>query len=399
MSESITTRWSSQLCLIASCVFILIAPGVARSAEIIVGYLGLEREQEAPLSPLDEEARDEGLKGVELAVEDNSTTDRFFDRDWGLRKKLLIPGRSAQEAVRLLKREGVSYIVSDLDKDELLEAASAEPQLLFFNIRSPDDALRGSDCRDNILHTIPSHAMLADALAQFSAARDWRRWFLIRGKTSADSAYANALTRAASRFGIEIVEEKLWTLVLGKGRADSGHVTLEAEIPVFTRAPDYDLLVVADEADEFGDYLIGRSAAPRLVAGTQGLQSTAWSAVQDQWGARQLQNRFLLEAHRRMTAVDYAGWVAVRALGEAITRNPTLDPKSIKNFLKGPDFVLAGYKGVGLSFRPWDGQLRQPILIAGPRLLVSVSPQPGFLHPQTSLDTLGYDKEESECAR
>jgi hypothetical protein len=41
--------------------------------------------------------------------------------------------------------------------------------------------------------------------------------------------------------------------------------------------------------------------------------------------------------------------------------------------------------------------MRQPILIAGPRMLVSVSPQPGFLHRGSELDTLGVDREESRC--
>ena len=62
-----------------------------------------------------------------------------------------------------------------------------------------------------------------------------------------------------------------------------------------------------------------------------------------------------------------------------------------------PEFTLPAYKGVSLSFRTWDQQLRQPILIVQPRAMVSVSPEKGFLHQRTPLDTLGFDQPESTC--
>jgi ABC transporter substrate binding protein (PQQ-dependent alcohol dehydrogenase system) len=159
------------------------------------------------------------------------------------------------------------------------------------------------------------------------------------------------------------------------------------------------VLVVADEANAFGDYLEGRTARPRPVAGTQHLVATGWSPVNEQWGAAQLASRFAKVAGRRMTAVDYAAWAAARSIGEAATRLRTTDSDRIAAYLRGPEFLLSGFKGRGQSFREWDGQMRQPILIAGPRLLISASPQPGFLHRSSELDTLGLDREESPCKR
>ena len=239
--------------------------------------------------------------------------------------------------------------------------------------------------------------MLADALAQYLVWKRWRRWFLVVGQHANYKLYAEALRRAAKRFGAEVVVEKNWTFRAGNARADTGHVTLQSEIPAFTQGADHDVLVVADEANEFGDYLFGRTARPRPVAGTQGLVATGWSPVNEQWGAAQLQNRFEKRAGRRMSALDYAAWAAVRAIGEAAVRTKSVDPKTIAVYLRGPDFALSGFKGQGQSFRPWNGQMRQPILIAGPRLLVSASPQPGFLHQSSELDTLGADREESRC--
>ena len=63
----------------------------------------------------------------------------------------------------------------------------------------------------------------------------------------------------------------------------------------------------------------------------------------------------------------------------------------------GEKFGLGAYKGVKVSFRSWNGQLRQPILLAAPRSMVSVSPQEGYIHPVSELDTMGKDQPESTC--
>jgi ABC transporter substrate binding protein (PQQ-dependent alcohol dehydrogenase system) len=157
------------------------------------------------------------------------------------------------------------------------------------------------------------------------------------------------------------------------------------------------VVVVADEAGLFGAELIGRTDLPRPVAGTQGLVSTGWSPVNVQWGALQLQDRFYKKFHRHMTAKDYAAWIAVRAVGEAAARARSSDAAQIAKYMRSPDFLVSGFKGEGQSFRSWNGQMRQPILIAGARTLVSVSPQEGFLHRRSVLDTLGVDEGESRC--
>ena len=160
---------------------------------------------------------------------------------------------------------------------------------------------------------------------------------------------------------------------------------------------DYDVLVVADEKGEFGEYLSYRTWDPRPIVGTQGLKPTSWHRTHEQWGATQMQNRFRRESGRWMTEVDYHAWTAVRALGETITRTQTNDVEEVQKYLLGEKFGLGAYKGVKVSFRPWNGQLRQPVLLAAPRSMVSVSPQEGYIHPVSELDTLGKDQPESSC--
>ena len=100
---------------------------------------------------------------------------------------------------------------------------------------------------------------------------------------------------------------------------------------------------------------------------------------------------------RDMTERDYTAWLAARAIGEAATRSGKTDVKVLRDYLLSDAFTVAGDKGQGMNFRKWDHQLRQPILIAGPRDVVSISPQKGFLHPKYLTDTLGYDQPESKC--
>ncbi len=204
---------------------------------------------------------------------------------------------------------------------------------------------------------------------------------------------AAAIRRAATRFGARIVLEKTWQHSFDDRR------TPESEVPVFSKGSDYDVLVVADVAGQFGGMLSYRTWRPRPVVGTQGLKPANWHFSHEAWGALQLQNRFREQAGYAMTEQDYAAWLAVRAVGEAATRSRSVEFEPVRAYLQGTELALAGFKGVPLSFRAWDGQLRQPVLLATERALVAVAPVEGFLHPGNELDTLGYDAPESPCRK
>ena len=98
-----------------------------------------------------------------------------------------------------------------------------------------------------------------------------------------------------------------------------------------------------------------------------------------------------------MTPRDYAAWAAIRAVGEAVTRTSSADAATVRDFLLSDAFELAGFKGRPLSFRSWNGQLRQPIPLVTRSAMVAQAPLPGFLHQRTELDTLGIDEAETLC--
>ena len=371
----------------------------AAGQSILIGYLTRQEDPRTPASFLEPVATDEGLQGARLALTDNNSTGMFLNQSFRLVEQVLPQDGDIAAGLKALADEGVRFVVADLPGEALLTVADRPEarSMLLFNARAPDDALRNEQCRANILHTAASRRMLADALAQYLAWKKWTGWSLLIGRDPGDALYADAVRRAAKRFGGRIVAEKSWTFDTGNRRTDTGVTTIQSDIPLATQGPDYDVLVVADEAGNFGDYLDGRTWHPRPVAGTQGLTATAWSRVNEQWGGTQLQSRFEKLADRWMLPRDYAVWLAVRSVGEAATRTSATGFDDLVAYLRSPEFELAGFKGEALSFRKWDGQMRQPILIAGPRMLVSVSPQEGFLHPVTPLDTLGDDAPESKC--
>src|SRR4029077_14965496 len=299
-----------------------------------------------------------------------------------------------------LAERGVSLVLADLRTGELLKAADAGSprKVLFFNVGASDDRLREEDCRANVVHIAPTRSMLADALAQYLVWKQWRRWLLVVGSHAEDKLYGDALRRSAKRFGARIVQDKVFEDTGGARRTDSGVVQIQRQLPVFTQgAAAYDVLVAADESEVFASYLPYRTRDPRPVAGSAGLIPKSWDAAHDQWGANQLQNRFMQLFSRRMTALDMQAWSAVRMIGEAAARVGSGDPQTIVAHMKGPDFALAAFKGQKLTLRDWNLQLRQPILLADGRTIVSVSPQEGFLHQFSELDTLGIDRPETKC--
>ena len=380
-----------------------ISPFLARdedqAASLTIGFLTQAASRQAPQPFLDPPPADEGLAGARLAIDDDNTTGRFAGQQFALVEEVVAEDGDVAAAMRKLIERQIRFVVTDLPESPLLAAAGLPEakETTIFNAGAADDDLRGEKCRANLLHTVPSRAMLADALIEYFLVKQWRNIFLAVGPGEGDRAYAAAVRRAVGKFHARLVADKPWIYQPGARRSDTGHYAIAAEVARFTQGVSYDVLVVADEEDAFGDSLSYATYDPRPVAGTQGLVAAAWARPHQEWGATQLQDRFLRLAKRWMTDRDYAAWLAVRAVGEAATRAQSLDPAAIAAYLRGDKFQLGGYKGQALSFRPWDGQMRQAILLYQPRALVSVSPQPGFLHQFSELDTLGIDRPETKC--
>lgn len=380
-------------CLILVAVAIAAAAPARAELTVPITYLRQEVKRPPVLSNLDPVPEDLGLAGAEVALADTATTGKFLGHAYTLSVVSVPPGGDlAAAAVEALKISPL--ILVEADPAALLSVADLPTAkgALLFNIASGAEALRSTDCRANLLHTMPEDSARSDALMQVLTRKQWQTAVMVTGPHPADRAFAGALRRSAAKFGVTIAAEKEWTF-----DTDLRDSTMD-EVPRFLQdLPEHDVVLVADETDDFGRYIEHNTWLPRPVAGSDGLVPTAWSHVIESWGAVQLQNRFEDHAGRNMRGQDYAAWLAVRAIGAAVTRTNSADPAVLRRFLLDPALQLDGFKGQGLSFRPWNGQIRMPIAVVNARALVTLAPVEGFLHATNEMDTLGLDAPESAC--
>ena len=272
----------------------MLLPGEAAEADPVDVRLAYISRQPPPppLYELDPVPEDEGLAGGQLAVRDNNTTGTFTGHRYHLDEAWLAEGEDPVAKAKELVAQKTSILALNLPAAELIAVADAlkGEDVVLFNIGAPDDRLRGADCRENVLHVAPSHAMLTDALAQFLAFKRWRKIMLVVGPQADDRLYAEAMKRSVKKFGLSLSAEKAWEFgPLARAKGDS---PTSADALVFTRGVDYDIAVLADQADDWGDYLAYRTWDPRLVAGTQGLIATSWHPTLEVWarpGAEPLQ--------------------------------------------------------------------------------------------------------------
>ncbi|MGL4311425.1 MAG: ABC transporter substrate-binding protein [Paracoccaceae bacterium] len=371
---------------------ILPAQDVAK-VEVPIVYLRQDVDRPPVLSNLDPVPDDLGIAGAEVALEDAKTTGTFMGHDYSLDVLFVPPGGDLSVAADEALKKARLILVEGSGADILTMAdRAAAKDALIFNVSSGEEALRSSDCRANLLHTAAEDAARSDALMQFLVRRQWPRAVMITGPQPADADWAAKLRKSAEKFGVQILAEKAWTF-----DTDLRESTMD-EIPRFTQDfPDHDVLIVADATDDFGRYVEHNAWLPRPVVGSDGLVATAWAPVIEAWGAVQLQNRFEDHAGRTMRGQDYAAWVAIRTIGEAVTRTNSADVATLRAHILSDAFALDGFKGRALSYRGWNGQLRQPIALANARALVALAPLDGYLHQVNETDTLGLDEPASAC--
>ncbi len=387
-----------RLPLIAA-AFLGVLAGGANALDVRAGVLRIDYSALLPISRYDLRPDDLAFAGAQLAEEDNATTGTFLGHSYETVTAAATP-EGALDALDAMLGDGIRHIVVDARAPELqtLTDRAAQDGALVFNTRAPDAPLRSDACRANLLHIAPSYNMQADAVAQFAIWKQWKRWLLVSGSNPADRALADAYRHAARKFGATIVEEREFEDTGGARRTDSGHVLVQRQLPTFMQgAKDHDVVIAADATDYFAAYLPYHLWTPRPVMGSAGLRPVTIHGAHEAWGATQFQTRFEKLTRRHVMEEDYNTWLALRVLGEAVTRTSSADPRTVQDYILSDAFELAAFKGQKVTFRPWNGQLRQPILLHDGRITVSVSPQDGFLHQVSPLDTLGMDAPESNC--
>lgn len=289
--------------------------------------------------------------------------------------------------------DGVGAVVMDLPAplvDVVAKAAEGLPVTLI-NATAPDDSLRAA-CYPTMLHAGPSLRMIMDSYVQYLRAMNWIKVLVLVGEDPSDQGLADAFANSAERLRLEVVDTRPFTLAANPEAREGNNVKL------LTADIEYDVVFVADTRGEFGRFIPYATQLPRPVIGSVGLTALAWHWAMERDGATQVSSRFdKMTNGRKMSAADWSVWVAVKTVISAYTKVPSGNQAEILAFIKSPKFRLDGSKGVTLNYRPWDGQLRMPIMLATADAVIAIAPIEGYLHPDTALDTLGTDQAEFVC--
>ena len=160
---------------------------------------------------------------------------------------------------------------------------------------------------------------------------------------------------------------------------------------------EHEVVAVMDSQGEFARTLPYATQWPRPVVGASGLMAQVWHPQWERNGGPQLSRRFYKLTKRPMQGHDWAAWMAVKAVAAVLVDGPKdTIAQQLKRLRSGTVYV-DGFKGPRLSFRPWDGQLRQPLFLSHVDGVVGLAPLDGVLHPTEVMDTLGMDEKESAC--
>ena len=306
-------------------------------------------------------------------------------------------GKNTTELLAEINKRKAQVLLLDLPAEQqkaLMEAfAKIATAPIVFNISESSDALRGASCHPHWLHTLPSDRMLADAMAQWLAARNWRDMILLVGAQPQDQALRDVWMASIKRYGLKVKAERKFVLSGDPRQREAGNPKL------LTAEPAHDVVMVLDTVGEFAKALPYNTALPRPVVGSGGLVPLAWHPSWGRYGAPHLSHRFQKLTNKQMASQDWASWMAVKSFATALDEEPKATLAQLLHKLRSGTTSLDGFKGTALSFRPWDGQLRQGIFMAHGEAVAGMAPVEGVLHPKEILDTLGADEPESLCKR
>ena len=380
-------------CMLAAAV--LLCAGAAQAATATLGLLVRADDERLASSRLDLAYPGHPGGPVQQAVEVALKETRFELEAAKLEVKLeTVEVRNAAEAraaAQKLEKAGAAALLADLPADALLAAGEGAGRLAVFNLGNADDALRQQHCRGNVLHTLPSERMRSDALAQYLMSRRWSRVLLLHGPRPEDALRLASVQLSIKRLGLKTVDTRPFKL-----SADPRERHLANPL-LLTGNADYDAVWVVDTDGEFARSLPYRIAQPRPVVGDAGLMALAWAPHFERFGAPQLARRFERHARRPMTGHDWAAWMAAKAALQALLAGKPGAGAPKTAAWAAPDFTLDGFKGSRVSFRAWDRQLRQPLLLTDGQGVIATAPVEGVLHPSNVLDTLGADAPERLC--
>ncbi len=339
--------------------------------------------------------REHPFTGAQIGVDEAAALVRVLNTEFSLERITVKSAAEVAPAVtEAIEARKIGFFLIDAPAEAFkpLAAAVKGRDALLFNVSAPDDTLRRDLCAREFVHVTPSLAMRMDALMQYLLSRKWRDILVFEGPQPADAETTKAFTRSVQKFGAKIVANQHFKPGTDPREREQNDPALLSAI-----RGNYDAVFVADDAFDFVRQVPYHTVLPRPVVGAIDLEPVAWHWTWEHNGAPQVNARFdKRSGGRRMEGDDWAAWIAVKMVVQSVLRTRSTDFKKQRDFILG-DTGFDGDKGLPVSVRSWDHQVRQAVLLAAPYQVVASAPVEGFLHRINELDTLGDDEPESPC--
>ena len=306
--------------LIAVLLVLALSAAAAAAAErMTIGYVDRiddpRHEDRVGFGGILLEQRGRAFDGAKLAIDDLAMVGRSL----GIEIELVEARAESAEAIagevdKLRRERGARFILIDAPADALTAAARGTRDALSVQRfgRRRRAAGRGVPSAHDAPDAEPCHA--SDALVQFVVARKWRDILVLEGPDAQDAESVRALERSAKRFGARIVAKRPFVLGSDPRERDQNNLAL------LTGGAGYDVVFIADESREVARFLPYQTLSPRPVIGSAGLTAEAWHWAWDRDGGANLSRRFRRMAQRPMRGEDWAAWIGVKAIIEAVLR-------------------------------------------------------------------------------
>ena len=331
--------------------------------------------------------------GAQLAIKELEQFTRIAKAYFSLERHSLSTAEEMAKTILKMRDSGSYFFLIDAPTSVVSEVAqlTRDKDVYLFNTTAIGDSLRNEACQKHLFHMTASRAMRTDALSQYLVERKWKKILILRGPLTEDELMASAFEKSAAQFGLKIVEIRDFLL------GNDPRAREQNDLDFLTGDNRYDAVFVADSDGEFSLSVPYATREAAAVVGAAGVIPRVWHWTYLRHGAPQVHGRFERMHTRRMGEPDWGAWVALKTIAMAIARTKTTEGPKVAEYLRNDKFRVDGSKGPGMSIRPWNNQLRQPLLLTTNDWTITLAPIKGFKHRTNDLDTLGYGSQDSAC--
>jgi len=303
--------------------------------------------------------------------------------DEGTRLDVLLSGSPSVDAAvrageRLVETGNISALIGGVGEGQaeaLAEIATAA-KIPFFNIGETSDAFRRNSSR-YVFHIEASDAMYLDALGELAASLGYRRWAVVSEESDRGAEMAARIEQSAQKSDSTITGMVTVRPAQGVYFDEVEQLAaIDADVVlVLVNFRDIFALMVRMEEDGITTPVL---TFPDTIMQTRDFVATAryqlptlsprqrvalWETTNPDPEAERFNLGVRAEWAEPADPTAWAAYAATRIIFETVLATRLTDPEAMIEHLENPETTFDVLKGPGVSFRPWDHQLRQPLYV------------------------------------